>query len=519
MSVPDVSVVVAVYNTMPYLTECLTSLVQQTIGLDRLEVIAVDDGSTDGGGEELDRWAERYPGTIKVLHQANSGGPAKPSNRALDIATGRYVFFIGADDHLGPEAMQRLVATADKLDADIVLGRMVGAGGRYVNQAVYKPGNKNSITLADSALPWALSNTKLFRRSMIEENGIRYPEQLRSYSDQPFTLRAVVAARRIAVRADYDFYYAVRRQDDSNITYGTPVTRFLQDAEVVMDTVADVVTDPESRHRVLRRNFTWEVYKLVSARFVAAGPEERRQVHEGVRKLAEAYLTEEMRASLDVHRRVPISIAQHGSLEDLEAVAEHYAEHGLGPLVIEGDRYYVAFPGFRDPAKDFPDAWFEATAGESSAAVQREPATVTLGEGVLRLEWHSHLPALGPGASVSIGSQKARSLTAEPVDGGLRIRAEFALTDLAASWKGRPVKFRHSAAEPAITRDLTVIPPAVVTVRYRNGLRFYTVALRTNSKARLTVVVSTFGPRRLAGRLVRKLRPVLGPRQGGKTPA
>ena len=178
--VPDVTVVIAVYNTMPYLTQCLASVLDQSIGADRLELIAVNDGSTDDSPAELNRWAARHPGTIKVLHQENSGGPAGPSNRALDLATGRYVFFLGADDHLGPEALERLVGAADELDADIVLGRLIGAGGRVVNQGIYKPGNRDDIDLVNSALPWALSNTKLFRRSLLEEHGIRYPEELRS---------------------------------------------------------------------------------------------------------------------------------------------------------------------------------------------------------------------------------------------------------------------------------------------------------------------------------------------------
>ncbi|MEU4426714.1 glycosyltransferase [Actinoplanes sp. NPDC024001] len=512
---PDVTVVVAVYNTMPYLRECLASLVGQTIGVDRLEVIAVDDGSTDESGAELDSWAERYPDTIKVLHQANSGGPAMPSNRALELATGRYVFFIGADDHLGAEALKRLVTTADRLDADIVLGRMVGAGGRYVNQAVYKPGNRDSITLADSDLCWALSNTKLFRRSLLEENGIRYPEQMSSYSDQPFTLRAVVAARRIAVRADYEFYYAVRRDDQSNITYRTSVLRFLQDAEVVMDTVADVVTDPVSRARVLRRNFTWEVYKLVSDRYVAAGPEERRQVQEGVRKLSDTYLTEEIRASLDVHRRVPISIAQHGTLEDLNTVAEYAKEYGLGPLLVEGEHIYTALPGFRNPDADYPDAWFEVPVEAASAKAQRWPATVTWRTGnaqtaALHVEWSSRLSALGDGASAWVGNVEAKRLEAVPrQDGGLTIRAEFALADLATGlgWKAKRLKFRHSAADDAIVHDVTAAKPAVLSVRYRRGLRFYKIAVRINEKSRLSVVINPFQPRKLAGRLVRKLRP------------
>ena len=75
---PDVTVIIPVYNTMPYLTACLQSMVDQTIGADRMEVVAVDDGSTDGSGEELERFAADHPGLFTVLHQENSGGPAGP---------------------------------------------------------------------------------------------------------------------------------------------------------------------------------------------------------------------------------------------------------------------------------------------------------------------------------------------------------------------------------------------------------------------------------------------------------
>jgi len=118
-AVADVTVIVPVYNTMPYLTRCLMSLVRQSIGRSRLEVIAVDDGSTDGSGAVLDRFVRRFPDLFTVIHQPNSGGPAGPSNRGLRLATGRYVFFLGADDYLGRAALARLVAAADGWDADV----------------------------------------------------------------------------------------------------------------------------------------------------------------------------------------------------------------------------------------------------------------------------------------------------------------------------------------------------------------------------------------------------------------
>ncbi|WP_279628492.1 glycosyltransferase family 2 protein [Streptomyces swartbergensis] len=61
MAGPAVSVIIAAYNAMPYLTRCITSVAEQSIGRGAVEVIAVDDGSTDGTGEELDRLAEEYP--------------------------------------------------------------------------------------------------------------------------------------------------------------------------------------------------------------------------------------------------------------------------------------------------------------------------------------------------------------------------------------------------------------------------------------------------------------------------
>jgi len=515
MTVPDVTVIIAVYNTMPYLTECLRSVLEQTIGADRLQLVAVDDGSTDGSGAELDRWARRHPDPVTVLHQANSGGPAAPSNRALDLATGRYVFFLGADDYLGAEALERLVGTADELDADIVLGRAVGANGRVVNQQVYRLGNRDDITLVDSALPWALSNTKLFRRSLIEDLGLRFPEEQRSGSDQPFTMRAVVAARRIAVRADYDFYYAVRRKDSSNITYGTPIEGFLRDAAALMDTAADVITDPVARERVLHRHFSWEVTKLLGDRFLAARPDEQRRVQEGVRKLADAYLTEAIRENLEVHRRVPISVAQSGTVGDIIAVARHYADRGLSPVVVEGETYYAALPGFRDPARGFPDRWYDGSTAIRKLEHQRRPADVRWaraadGGRMLAVGWKSPVPALDQ-ATVTAGDRPGR-LTLTPADGAATdVRAEFAVADLAGTErKGRRLRVRFSWTTQGrpYTDDVTGLDVAAAgRILYRRGLRFYVVHTDCDDNLRLDVVVIPVTPRGIAGRVLRMLRP------------
>jgi len=80
---------------------------EQSIGRHRVEVVAVDDGSTDGSGEQLEILAKFWDNLI-VVHQENSDGPSRPRNVGLEKATGRFVFFLDADDYLGPEALQRM---------------------------------------------------------------------------------------------------------------------------------------------------------------------------------------------------------------------------------------------------------------------------------------------------------------------------------------------------------------------------------------------------------------------------
>ncbi|MEU1498382.1 glycosyltransferase [Streptomyces sp. NPDC005732] len=355
---PDVSVVVAVYNTMPYLTECLNSLIGQSIGRDRLEIVAVDDGSTDDSGAELDRFAERYPGTVKVLHQANSGGPAAPSNRALDIATGRYVYFIGSDDHLGEEALERMVACADEHGSDVVVGKMVGTNGRYVHQALYKKNNPD-VGLTDSALPWTLANTKLFRRDMVEQHNLRFPEHLPVGSDQPFTIEACVRARKISVVADYTCYYAVKRGDASNITYRADHLARLRCAVEIMDFTAGLLEAGPERDAVLRRHFTWEVAKLVQDDFPVLDRELQRELCAGVARLAEAYLTDGIRDAMDVKRRVRICLAQAGAVDELSEAITSEKANGAPPFVVEGERAYARYPGFRDPRIGLSDRCYE----------------------------------------------------------------------------------------------------------------------------------------------------------------
>ncbi|MDO9380926.1 MAG: glycosyltransferase [Nocardioidaceae bacterium] len=364
---PDVSVVVPVYNTMPYLRECLDSLVAQTIGLDRLEVVAVDDGSTDGSGELLDEYAARHPGTVVVAHQANSGGPASPCNAGLDLARGRYVFFLGADDHLGAEALERLVDAADRWESDVVFGTMEGVNGRYVHQAMFDR-TRESVTFEQNPLAFAVSNTKLFRRSLVEEHDLRYREDMRVGSDQPFTVEAMVLARKISVLADYTYYYAVRRHDASNISYATTWLERATDIHVVMDHIASVVPEGALLDAILVRHFSWELSKLLKADFLDLAPDDQRRLCSIISVTCQDFLTPGVERRLWATARVRLRQAAALDVDGLAATIVFQRDHHA-PLVQDGRDLFVWAPGFGDTV---PRAWCAVTAEGSWDRLLRE---------------------------------------------------------------------------------------------------------------------------------------------------
>ena len=354
---PDVTVVVAVYDTMPYLTECLASVLGQTIGTDRLELIAVDDGSTDGSAEELDRFAQTYPGPIQVVHQANSGSPAGPKNHALSLARGRYVFFLDADDYLGSEALERLVTAADDLGSDVMIGRMVGENGRYVHQALYREGRAD-ITFEDSALAWTLSNTKLFRKALIDEHRLRFPTDLPVGSDQPFTIEACLRAARVSVLdSDYPCYHAVRRSVGQSITYGSPPETRLACTRRIMGFVADQVPPGSLRDAILVRHFNWELAKLLGPELVAATPESRRLLTEGVGALLDRYWSDRIARSTPVRRRARLLLARTGNLTaSVQAAAD---PDDAVPVTVGPAGTFLDYPDLRGLDPPLADSTFE----------------------------------------------------------------------------------------------------------------------------------------------------------------
>jgi glycosyltransferase involved in cell wall biosynthesis len=510
---PHVSVIVAVYNAMPYLTKTIRSLVEQSIGIDRFEVIAVDDGSTDGSGERLDAFARKFPDTFKVFHRpTNSGGPAVPNNIGLGQATGRYVFFLGADDYLGPEALERMVVAADTYGSDVLAPRMIGVNGRYVPTHLFTE-NLASVSLFNSALPYSMSNTKLFRRELLVEHSIHYAEELVIGSDQPFTLHACLRAERISVLADYDYYFAVRRNDANNVTMRIGHLERLRSIGQVMSMVTDLVPSDADRAEIVHRHFTFDLTRLVQDDLLSLDRPTQQKVCLGLGQLADRHLTEAIAERLDPSRRLRFRLAQLGRLDDLLNVIKQDLGPRNPPMVVEGDDAYVAYDCFRT-ADDLPDRLFLLSSGIVESIAARVEVTST--------RWGRNTLAIAAELDVDLPSFGADpvhlQIDGRPTPGALgqrerRTAIQFAVPLALLTANLLPLGERRAATLQLTIQGSTVeVPlrmPSAVPVRKRAvriGGRLVRLSVRRSRDGALVIDYVPVTLRRVAARVVRLVR-------------
>lgn len=396
MPAPIVSVVIPVHNAMPYLRKGIDSLLRQSIGKDHIEVIAVDDGSTDGSGEALDAFAAAEPGTVRVVHQEASGTPSVPRNRGIDLARGKYVFFLDADDYLGPEALERMVAMAEANESDVVLGKLVGVGGRAVARSMFER-DQPRADLYSSRVYWNLPCLKLFRKSMLEEHGLRFRTDRRFIEDLLFTVEGYVRARNISVVGDYDCYYVVRREDGGNLTSGGMAApgHFRQSAgthlELLVELVASLVPEGPKRDFLLKRH--WEVEGCIEMRRIAdaAGldaaerqydsvADDARLRYESLRRVVARWYTPGSAALLLPGPRLQYQLVLADRWDDLVRMQRDPDDR---VFCGRGDRVYIAVPGNEDAVAPGLGPWADLT---ESLEVRHWLKGIAIGGGTLRIE-------------------------------------------------------------------------------------------------------------------------------------
>ena len=219
---PTISIIIPIYNMEQFLGRCLDSVVNQTY--DSLEIILVNDGSTDSSGDICHTYAQN-DNRIKVIHQVNSG-VSSARNTGLDAATGDYISFVDPDDYIELNTYETLIPYLGN-DIDI-LRFNAKRKGEILNWLPFKGEYSGDRFEQEVVLPMIGSEkfggmfilgvlwVHLFKRDLIEKNHIRFNKELRRCEDRLFTITTMLHANKMFFVDDILYHYQVNDESLSN---------------------------------------------------------------------------------------------------------------------------------------------------------------------------------------------------------------------------------------------------------------------------------------------------------------
>jgi len=319
-----VSVIIPVYNSVNYVGEAIRSVQEQSLDRDAIEILAVDDGSTDGGGELLAEMAAEDP-RIRLLTQENSGTPGGARNPAIDIARGEFVFFLDSDDTLTPDALHNMLRMADAEDSDVVLGKLGSLDDRHAPASMFKRTVADADLVEDNIFN-TLGPTKLIRRSLIDKLELRFPTDQKVGEDQPFMAAAYLNARKVSVLADQDYYMIRRRDDGTNMTsVGQSAEDHLCTAVRLARTIERYTEPGERRDKLLRRPFRWTMGRVLDNRWQRLSRSEQEALRDEFHAEIRHLYTDGVRGRLPESLRWKLDLLAAGDLDGIAMVFEHFA--------------------------------------------------------------------------------------------------------------------------------------------------------------------------------------------------
>lgn len=269
MNNPKVSVIIPIYNTQPWLKECLDSVLRQT--LVDFEVICVDDGSTDSSGDVLREYATKDARFV-VISQTNQG-QSVARNAGLKVARGKYIYFLDSDDFIEPDLLETACGELENKNLDIVFFDTIVFGEKGISQETVDKKNKyyvmrsdySEVSKGEDLLYDFLKNDdfcssvckQIVRRAFLEEHQLHFYEGIIN-EDDLYTFKVTALARRAAYIHRVFFHRRLRM--NSTVTkpldFQSPYGYFVCVKESYRFLLQQTY-DAEKKHRFLMRLKRW----------------------------------------------------------------------------------------------------------------------------------------------------------------------------------------------------------------------------------------------------------------------
>lgn len=253
----DISIIIPVYNVEKYLSECLDSILVANCFTG--EVICINDGSTDNSNNILEQYTQQYP-NIKHLSQQNQGiGVTR--NNGLEIATGKYVFFIDSDDTLAPHAIETLCKSVD--DEDIVYFDIINQNDK--GEIILRPWSKTipvkNVSGKDYYEHYYNGNVTvwsgIYKRDLLVRRNLKFLPNV-YYEDELFTIQALCFAQNVSTLQQSIYIY---RKNLSSIT-SSFTNKHAQSLLQICDAIYQFILDNNWVTQKTKRN-VWTLYYIL----------------------------------------------------------------------------------------------------------------------------------------------------------------------------------------------------------------------------------------------------------------
>lgn len=227
---PIISVIIPIYNVEKYICDSIESIINQSIGVDKIEIILINDGSTDNSISVIKEYINNYKNIKLINLKKSSGSAGKPRNIGIKEARGKYCIFVDSDDICCLDAFEELYYTAEEFDSDIVCGKFLvfnedGENDVFKDLDIKQTKNTNVI---DTPFLLQIPNnlaSKLYKTEFIKSNNITFPEGVAS-QDAYFVTKAFLISDKITFIDKEVFKYRIRPLSDPSITQNRNIKYF-----------------------------------------------------------------------------------------------------------------------------------------------------------------------------------------------------------------------------------------------------------------------------------------------------
>ena len=208
-----VSIIIPVYNVEKYLKKCLDSLVNQT--LKDIEIIVVNDGSTDNSKSIIEQYYSKFTDKIKVLNQKNQG-LSDARNNGLKLAKSDYIMFVDSDDYINVDAVEKMYNKITKDRAEVVIcGNNVVNEDGIILSTTYPNKNKYNNDIEKTIFGNMCAWNKIYKKSLIINNKLKFRSRV-WYEDLDYSYKILVKAKKVSFLEENLYNYLLRANSIMN---------------------------------------------------------------------------------------------------------------------------------------------------------------------------------------------------------------------------------------------------------------------------------------------------------------